>query len=357
MSSAAGAASLTAGHPAAAAGAAGAAATPTRCQARTRVYRNGVLAGEGVPVLDMSDQLRDDSVFVWLDLLDPDQDDLSVLSAEFGLHPLAVEDAVQEQQRTKLDRYRSHQFLAAYAIRLDRETCELAASEVAVFITESALITVRKDDGLDIAAVLGYWDANPDLAKGGVGYLLHGLLDYIVDGYFAAVEALDDKIDELEELLFTGPPGDLGGAVVQRRSFELRKSLLLLRRLVLPMREVVSTVLHRDLRLVSDSLQPYYQDVYDHALRATEWTESLRDLVTTILETNLTMAGNRMNVISKKVTSWAAIIAVPTFITGFYGMNVPYPGFGRAWGVLVAAGIMVVSAVTLYLVFRRKDWL
>jgi magnesium transporter len=104
-------------------------------------------------------------------------------------------------------------------------------------------------------------------------------------------------------------------------------------------------------------MHPYYQDVYDHVLRATEWTESLRDLVTTILETNLTIQGNRMNVITKKVTSWAAIIAVPTFVTGFYGMNVPYPGFARTWGVLAALGIMVVVAGALYVAFRRRDWL
>ena len=116
---------------------------------------------------------------------------------------------------------------------------------------------------------------------------------------------------------------------MQRRSFELRKSLVLLRRVVLPMREVVNSLMRRDLRVVTEPLHPYYQDVYDHVLRATEWTESLRDLVTTILETNLTIQGNRMNVITKKVTSWAAIIAVPTLVTGVYGMNVPYPGFGK----------------------------
>jgi magnesium transporter len=101
---------------------------------------------------------------------------------------------------------------------------------------------------------------------------------------------------------------------------------------VLPMREVVNSLMRRDLRVVTEPLHPYYQDIYDHVLRATEWTESLRDLVTTILETNLTIQGNRMNIITKKVTSWAAIIAVPTFVTGLYGMNVPYPGFGHAWG-------------------------
>src|SRR4029077_1465773 len=132
---------------------------------------------------------------------------------------------------------------------------------------------------------------------------------------------------------------------------------VMLRRVVLPMREVVNAVMRRDLGIMTDPLQPYYQDVYDHVLRATEWTESLRDLVTTILETNLTVQSNRMNVITKKVTSWAAIIAVPTFITGFYGMNVPYPGFGRAAGLEVAFAIMVVSAAVLYLVFKRNDWL
>jgi magnesium transporter len=123
------------------------------------------------------------------------------------------------------------------------------------------------------------------------------------------------------------------------------------------MREVVNTLMRRDLHVVSDEMHPYYQDVYDHVLRATEWTESLRDLVTTILETNLTIQGNRMNVITKKVTSWAAIIAVPTFVTGFYGMNVPYPGFGKPSGVIVAAVLMVGIAAVLYVIFRKRDWL
>jgi magnesium transporter len=144
---------------------------------------------------------------------------------------------------------------------------------------------------------------------------------------------------------------------VQRRSFELRKSLVLLRRVSLPMREVVNAVMRRDLGVVTDQLMPYYQDVYDHVLRAGEWTDSLRDLVTTILETNLTVQANRMNVISKKVTSWAAIIAIPTFVTGFYGMNVPYAGFGKGWGVAVALMLMIVTPVILYIAFKRKDWL
>jgi magnesium transporter len=341
-------------NPATVAASAIADSSPTKCQARTRLYRQGALQLEGFPVADISDYLRDESSVVWLDLRDPDREDLAVLSHEFGLHPVAVEDAVHEHERPKLDRYRTHLFLAAYAVHLDTATGELATSELAAFITERALITVRKDDGLDIGAVLDYWDASPDLAGFGVGYLLYGLIDNVVDGHFAAVQELDDNIEELEDRLFSELNQD---REVQRRSFELRKSLVLLRRVVLPMREVVNSLMRRDLKVVNDSLQPYYQDVYDHVLRATEWTESLRDLVTTILETNLTIQGNRMNVITKKVTSWAAIIAVPTFVTGFYGMNVPYPGFGRPSGVAASIAIMVVIAAILYVIFRRKDWL
>ncbi|HYK33534.1 MAG TPA: magnesium/cobalt transporter CorA [Streptosporangiaceae bacterium] len=329
--------------------------TPTSCPARTRVYQDGKLVAEGFPVDDISDYLENESAVIWLDLLAPDRSDLAVLSEEFGLHPLAIEDAVQAHERTKIDRYRSHLFLAAYSVHLDSGSGELHTSELGAFITDRALITVRKDDGVDIDSVVAYWDGSPDLATEGVGYLLHGLLDNIVDGYFNTVQALDDEIEKLEDLLFATTSRDQGA--VQRRSFELRKSLVLFRRVVLPMREVVNTVMRRDLHLVTEPLQPYYQDVYDHVLRATEWTESLRDLVTTILETNLTVQSNRMNVITKKVTSWAAIVAVPTFITGFYGMNVPYPGFGHAVGLEVSLAIMLVSAAVLYVVFKRKDWL
>ena len=127
--------------------------------------------------------------------------------------------------------------------------------------------------------------------------------------------------------------------------------------LVLPTREVLNALMRRETNLVDPALMPYYQDVYDHVLRAADWTDSLRDLVSTILETNLTIQSNRMNVITKKVTSWAAIIAVPTFITGFYGMNVPYPGFAHTWGLVTSVTLMSVSALLLYVVFKRRDWL
>ncbi len=328
--------------------------SPTRCQARTRLYRDGRLELEGFPVADISDHLAEGSVTIWLDLRDPDRADLAVLSEEFGLHPLAVEDALHHSQRPKLDRYPSHLFLTAYAARLDAATGELATSELAAFITSQALITVRKDDGLDIGAAVQRWDQNPDLTRFGVGYLLYGLLDYIVDGHFDAVQSLDDCVEEIEDRLFDDIPHSME---VQRRSFQLRKSLVLLHRVVLPMREVVNAVMRRDLHVVGDDLVPYYQDVYDHVLRAAEWNDSLRDLVTSILETNVTIQGNRLNIITKKVTGWAAIIAVPTLITGYFGMNVPYPGFSDKAGFTASLAAMILAALVLYVVFKRKDWL
>jgi magnesium transporter len=320
----------------------------------TRLYRDGVLEAKDFPAAQISDYLEEPGTVVWLDLCEPDRADLEVISQEFGLHPLAVEDATQQHERPKLDRYQDHAFLTAYAVGLDAATGRLATSELAAFVTPRALITVRKDPGFDIDAVVARWDGSADLAAHGVGFLLWGLLDVVVDGHFATVQQLDEAIEGLEDLLFDERPH---GAEVQRRSFELRKSLVVLRRLVLPMREVVNTLLRRDLGLVDQAIGPYFQDVYDHVLRATEWTESLRDLVSTILETNLTIQGNRLNSVMKKVTSWAAIIAVPTAVTGFYGMNVPYPGFNQHSGFATSMVLLVALSGGLYLLFKRLDWL
>jgi magnesium transporter len=320
----------------------------------TRLYRDGVLEAKDFPAAQISDYLQTPGTVVWLDLCEPDREDLEVISEEFGLHPVAVEDAVQQHERPKLDHYQDHAFLTVYAVSLDAATGQLTTSELAAFITPRALITVRKDTRFDIDGVVARWDNSADLAGHGVGFLLWGLLDVVVDGHFATVQQLDEAIEGLEDLLFDERPH---GAEVQRRSFELRKSLVVLRRLVLPMREVVNSLLRRDLGLVDEAMGPYFQDVYDHVLRATEWTESLRDLVSTILETNLTIQGNRLNTITKKVTSWAAIIAVPTAVTGYYGMNVPYPGFGRHSGAVTSTLLIVILSGGLYLLFKRLDWL
>jgi magnesium transporter len=321
----------------------------------TRCYRDGKLIDEGFPVAQVSDHLAEEDTVVWFDLCQPTETDLKAISEELGLHPLAVEDAVHPHQRPKLDHYATHLFLTAYSVSLDTRTGELQSAEVAAFILPRALVTVRKSDQFDIKDVMSRWDnADAALARTGVPFLLHGLLDSIVDTHFAVIQGLDSDLEVLEDTLFSD---DVKDATMQRRTYELRKSLVTLRRVVSPMREVVNTLMRRDLHIIEPETMPYFQDVYDHVLRAGEWTDSLRDLVGNIYETHLTVRGNRLNVVMKQVTSWAAIIAVPTAITGFYGQNVPYPGYGHVWGFWTSSGITVGLAVILYLTFRRKGWL
>jgi magnesium transporter len=323
--------------------------------ARTRLYRNGTMVLEDFPADDISEHLADPSSVVWLDLLRPGPEEFAMVGREFGIHELALEDAADQGQRPKLDRYRTHEFLSAYAVTIAPDSAALSASEISVFLTVQAVITVRKDDGFPIEDVVARWDQSPDLAGHGVGFLLHGLLDHVVDGHFAAVQHLDDSVEELEDLLFE--EGRRQIRTVHRRLYALRKSLVRLRRVVLPMREVVNALMRPGLHVVTEPLMPYYQDVYDHVLRATEQTESVRDMLESAMETNLSVQSNHMNLIMKKVTSWAAIIAVPTAVTGFYGQNLPYPGFAHQSGFIASTAALVILSVLLYVTFKRKDWL
>jgi len=184
--------------------------------------------------------------------------------------------------------------------------------------------------------------------------LLYGLLDVVVDDYFTAIEVFDGFYDDISETIFGDHPIH---PEQQLHWFQMRRALFQLHRLAVPMREAVSALMRREHGAVADDLYPYFQDVYDHILRVTESTDSLRDLVATIVETNLSLRDYRQNQIMKKVTSWAAIIAVPTLITGYYGMNVPYPGFARHSGVWMSTLLMVAVSCALYATFRRKEWL
>ena len=315
---------------------------------RSRLYRSGVLEREDFPATEAAGHLADPSVTLWLDFDAPTAQDLAALAAELGLHPLAVASVLDEDhQRPKFVRYDRHSFLAAYTVRMTDGV--LAASELDAFVTDRVLVTVHRNNTTDIDALVTRWDTTPELAKSGTTFLLHGLLDYVVDGHLDAVQALDEQVEALEDLVFAD---HVDHTDLQRRSLRLRRSLSRLRHLAVPMREIVASLMRRD-----DTLLPYFQDVYDHVLRVTEWAESLRDRIATIRETQLSIQGNRLNTIMKKVTSWAAIIAVPTAITGFYGQNVPYPGFGQASGVWVSTLAILVISATLYALFKRRDWL
>jgi magnesium transporter len=323
---------------------------------RTRVWRNGTLEAENFPLEQISDYLEQPDCLVWADLLTPDHETLCRLADELSLDQHAVEDAVADHERPKATRYATHMFMTTYAIKHSADTLDLSIGRVSAFTVKRGFVTVRLDETLDVDAVVGRWDDNSDLIKYGTRALIHGLLDEIVDGYFAAVESLDDSIEDIEDILFAEDAKS--ARQVSKTTFALRRSLVQARRAILPMREVVNTIMRR---VTTDDnapeLAPYYEDLYDHILRAAEWTESLRDMITSIFETNMSLSDTRMNMIMKKLTSWAAIIAVPTAVTGYFGQNVPYPGFGERAGFWFSIGLIVVIASALYITFRRKDWL
>jgi magnesium transporter len=322
--------------------------------AHTRVYRKGALDAQDFHFERISDYLAEPDTVVWVDFCGPSKQQLHALAGELGLHELAVEDALEPHQRPKVDYYATHLFLTSHSVRVDTERATLDKTEIDAFISERWLVTVRKDDGFTMDPVLARWDRSPDLAAYGVSFLLYGLLDVIVDGYFDTVQTFDEYYDTVSEGLFADTPLEPSQ---QRHWFNMRRALVTFHRLVVPMREAVSSLMRRDHAAVADELYPYYQDVYDHALRVTESTDSLRDLVSTIVETNLSLRDFRQNLIVKKVSSWAAIIAVPALITGYFGMNVPYPGSDETSGVIISTLLIFLVSGVLYMSFRRRDWL
>jgi magnesium transporter len=324
---------------------------------RGRVWRGGKPQDDFV-FSSISDYLVEDDTLVWCDIFDPDQEALADLAQELGLNSWAVEDAVAEAERTKAAVYRTHTFFTVYAVSqkepADDSESALALHRISGFVLPRGLITVRLSPWYNIAAVSQHFDELGG-QEHGVGSLVHGLLDVVVDGHFEAVQALDDGVEAIEDDLFenTSPRGGL-----QRKTFRLRKDLVELRRVVLPMREVVNSIQHRRLDAkTAPELDPLYADLYDHVLRVSEWTESLRDMVTTVFETNLSLQDARLNTVMKKLTGWAAVIAVPTAITGFYGQNVSYPGIETVGGFVTSTTIIVVLVLVLYWMFKRRDWL
>ena len=325
----------------------------TEAAVRTRLWRNGTLEKEGFALEELSDLMCQPDCMVWADLQSPDAGVLAKLGEELSLDKLAIEDAVEHHERPKAARYATHTFLAARALRLDRHSGGLSEVQVSAFLLKQALVTVHAGEWFDIDTVVARWDENAELMRYGVKALVWGMLDVLVDSHFDVVQELDDEIEDLEDLLFDQANG---AHQLQRRTFALRKSLVQVRRAVLPMREVVSTLTRHDSDVPLE-LRPYLDDLYDHALRATEWTESLRDMISSVFETNLSLQDARLNTIMKKLTSYTALIAIPTAVTGFYGQNVPYPGFGHHSGFVSSVVIIALLAGLLYLAFRRNGWL
>ena len=313
-------------------------------------YRPGREA-EQVPDPDQISDVRGrDGRLLWVDLVDPTDADLDRVAAEFDLHHLAMEDAKKHRQRPKLEQYPTHAFLVAYSS---------APSEVDVFIGPDWLVTVRdRNHAGDLWSLDGararFERTRPENAT--VGFLLYVLLDEMVDGYFAVVDEMEDRLELLEEQLFeeSGPDE----RALQRDMFAARRDLLEFRRRVAPLREVVAALLRGEVTWLDEATLVHLQDVYDHVLRASGLLDDQRELLGNLVEAQLAIASNHMNRVMKTMTSWGAILLGATLVAGIYGMNFEHmPELGWVAGYPMALGIMAALTAVLYWNFRRRGWL
>jgi magnesium transporter len=317
-----------------------------------RLYVDGRLKTAAFDPVQINQELNRPGSLVWLDIDEPTEEKLAVLAEEFGFHPLAIEDSLHPHQRPKIEQYDTYFFLIVYGMTIDGG--RLAKHELAVFVGRNYLVTVRKQPAYDLEPVVKRWEANSQLAAEGGGYLLYVLLDEIVDGYFTALDHYEDRTEEVEDSVF----GEGAHNEVQSEIFELKKDLMWFRRTVSPLREVLDVMQRRTVEVVTPALEPYYRDVYDHVLRAADFVDSLRDILSSALEASLAVISNRLNEVMKSLTSWGAIILVPTLIAGIYGMNFrQMPELKWYFGYPFALALMVVSGLLLHRAFKRRGWL
>jgi len=299
---------------------------------------------------DVSDVLGKADQLIWVDVVDPGEADLACVQEEFDLHPLAMEDIRERHQRAKLEHYPSHSFIVAYSGGLQ---------EVNLFIGPSWLVTVRESDTQGepwpIDGVLGrYGRARPE--HGMVGFLLYVILDELVDGYFAATDEIEDGLERLEERIFAEELPEERS--IQQELFGSRRNLMKFRRAVVPLRDVVASLMRREADWVDETTATHLQDVFDHILRAIDQLDAQRELLGNAVDAHLAVVSNRMNAVMKTMTSGGAILLGATLVAGVYGMNFEHmPELGWLLGYPFALAVMATISIWGFVYFKRKGWL
>jgi magnesium transporter len=320
---------------------------------------------EGLQPLEAAD-LQSTSVdvatcdLVWVDIAEAQAEDIDWLERTFGFHPLALEDVSLRHQRPKIDEYPGYYFVVLYAARVDAQAQHIAGNELQFFWGEHYLVTIHHEpfpeiDDLVTRAATGtlapvVGKTNRPLA---VVDLVYRLVDGVVDGYFPGVDALIEWSEDLEQAMFSRPRSQ----ETLRAIFALKKDLLRLRKTIAPSREVVNVLLRHDQSLFGDEFFPYFQDVYDHTVRVIDSLDTYRDLLSSSLDTYLSIVSNDVSQTVKKMTAVTAILMVNALIAGIYGMNFDViPELHWQYGYAWALGLMVAASLALWAVFRRIHW-
>ena len=305
-----------------------------------------------VDVEDISEVLKSPEHFIWIGLHEPGEELVRRIQAEFGLHDLAVEDALRAHQRPKVEEYGPSLFVVLRTAQLDAG--QVALGETHIFLGPQFVVSLRHGASLSYAEVRTRCEASPQLLRKGPGFVLYALMDFVVDHYFPVVDELEEKLESLEERIF-------GGGFNRETTEEiygLKRDLVTLKRAVSPLVEVCNRLVRFDVALIPEDTRLYFRDVYDHVIRINETVDNLRELLTTALEANLSLISVGQNEVTKKLAAWAAILAVPTMIAGVYGMNFEFmPELHWAYGYpLVMAGMVGLCGL-LYWRFKRAGWL
>lgn len=307
-----------------------------------------------VQIPDISEALKQPGQFMWVGLYEPAEDLLRQVQHEFGLHDLAIEDALRAHQRPKVERYGESLFVVLRTAQMNRETIRIDFGETHFFVGPGYLVSVRHGPSLSYAEVRARCEATPQLLVKGPGFVLYAIMDFIVDQYFPIIEALEDDLEGLEEEIF----GEVFSRATTARIYRLKRDLLELKRAVSPLVDICNRLMRFDLDLIPEDTRPYIRDVYDHTIRINERVDTLRELLTSALEANLSLISVAQNESLKKLAAWAAIIAVPTMIAGIYGMNFKsMPELEWPFGYPLVIGIMLAGCGYLYVHFRRSGWL
>ena len=312
-------------------------------------YEQGRRIGD-IPISEIR-SFRRPGCFVWVAIRDPEPSEVEVLQAEFDLHDLAVEDAQRGHQRPKLDEYGSTLFAVVQTI--EHSEGELHAGEAAIFVGQDFVLSIRRATRMGFADVRTRTELEPDLLQHGPAYVFYALLDTIVDRYFPVVQSVADEIEELEEKIFAG---QTSRSHIQTM-YGIKRKLVTLKHAVHPLLEVTGKLFGGRVPSVCSGLQEYFRDVHDHLIRLNQDIDDLRDMITTAVSVNLSLLTISENEITKRLASYAALVAVPTMIAGIYGMNFQYmPELQSKWGYPVALGIMVVCDAYLAYRFKKARW-
>jgi magnesium transporter len=318
------------------------------------VYDNGTRRAGDLP-LDVALETASASpdAFVWIGLHEPSPDEFDAVVKEFGLHHLAVEDALHAHQRPKLERYDETLFIVLKTARYvdPQEVVELG--QVVLFIGEGFVVSVRHGQSTALSSVRSSLQAHPDMLRHGPSAVIHAVLDRVVDDYLEVLHGLETDIDEIEQAVFSS-----SGRNHAERIYKLKREVLEFRRAVAPLAEPLTQLQSGALPCIAGDISPYFRDVSDHLTRATEQIEAFDVLLTSALNANLASVGVRQNEDMRKISAWVAIMAVPTMIAGIYGMNFDHmPELEQVWGYPAVLALMVTSCLVLYRAFKRNDWL